>query len=72
MLHCVTFLLSGFTIQCYKIFVGTIVGYMAAVNKHCQENKCQEPFDSKDGSNVVVLFRTQKKFEHKPVIRAPF
>lgn len=71
MLRYVTFLLSGFTIMCIKILVGTIKGYMAAVNKHYRDNKFREPFDAKDDSDAAVLLRAQEKFEDAPAKRAP-
>ena len=71
MLRYVTFLLSGFTILCIKILVGTIKGYMAAVNKHYRDNKFREPFDAKDDSDAAVLLRAQEKFEDAPAKRAP-
>ena len=66
-----TFLLSGFTIQCVKVLVSTIKGYLRIVNRHYRESGCVEPWDPDDNSDSSILLREQKKFEQEPARRAP-
>ena len=70
------FLLDGFTIQNNvkqdaKILVGTIKGYLAAVNKHYRMKGYHEPFDAKDESDASKLLKEQKKYEDEPAKRGP-
>ena len=59
----VVFLLSGFSIKNIELRVGTISGYLAAVNEHYEDRGYDKPYSKDDNSDADKLLREQKKFE---------
>ena len=49
------FLLSGFNITNIDILVGTICGYLEAVNLHYKDNDFDRPFDKDGNSDAACL-----------------
>ena len=71
LLRYVTFLLSGFTIQCKAILASTIKGYMAAINKHYKEEGWPEPWHPKGTTSANEILNKQQTFEDMPAQRDP-
>ena len=65
------FLLDGFSIDGFKIQVGTIKGYMNAINAYYKDQGHRQPFNWKDNSPASILLRAQEKFEQEPDKRNP-
>ena len=71
LLRYVNYLLEGFTLQKIKIEVGTIKGYMRAVNEHYKKHRLPLPWDLKSDSKGVELLNQQESYEKKPDRREP-
>ena len=56
------FLLSGFTLQCIKILVSMIKGYLRIVNSHYWKSGCNKLWDLDNNSDVFLLPYEQIKF----------
>jgi len=67
----VVFLLSGFSINNLEIQVGTISGYLDAVNEHYETHGYDKPYVKGDNSDADQLLREQKKFESGSAKRDP-
>ena len=67
----VVFLLSGFSIKDIDLKVGTIVGYLGAVNEHYDAHGYDKPYAKDDNSDADKLLKEQKKFEGPSSKRAP-
>ena len=65
------FMLSGFNITNIKIKVGTIRGYLSAVNDHYEAHGYEKPYVKGDKSDADKLLSEQKKFEGKSAKRSP-
>ena len=64
-------LLDGFTINHESIAVGTISGYMRAVNQYYKKFHLPEPWHKSSEDDAAVLLKDQAKFEDKPEKREP-
>ena len=62
----VSFLLEGYTISNIFIAVGTIAGYMRAVNTYYKKRCFNHPFDKKLETDAAIFLVEQAKFEDKP------
>ena len=58
--------LSHFSIKNIKVKVGTIKGYLGAVNDHYEAHSYDKPYVKDDNSDVDKLLCEQKKFEGAP------
>ena len=67
----VVFLLSGFNINNIDIRVGTIKGYLDAINDHYENNGYDKPYAKDDNSDADKLLREQKKFKGASAKRSP-
>ena len=67
----VVFLLSGFNINNIDIRVGTIKGYLDAINDHYENNGYDKPYAKDDNSDADKILREQKKFEDASAKRSP-
>ena len=65
LLRYVNYLLEGFTLQKIKVEVGTIKGYIRAVNKLYNKHRLPLPWDLKLDSKGVELFNQQESYEKK-------
>ena len=59
-------LLDGFTLNHESIAVGTISGYMRAVNQYYKKIHLPEPWHKSSEDDAAVLLKDQAKFEDKP------
>ena len=64
-------LLDGYTIKREKIAVGTISGYMRAVNQYYKKYHLPEPWHKSSDDDAAVLLKEQSKYEDKPEKREP-
>ena len=64
-------LLDGYSINRESITVGTIGGYMRAVNLYYKTFGLPEPWQKSSGNNAAVLLKDQSKFEEKGEKREP-
>ena len=71
LLRYVNHLLEGFTLQKIRIEVGTIKGYMRAVNENYKKHRLPLPCDLKSDSKEVELLNQQESYEKKPDRREP-
>ena len=67
----VEFLLQGYTLDCMKVRVGTILGYLRVMNKHYRDNRLQEPFVKSGDTDAAIMLTAQEKFERIPAKRNP-
>lgn len=67
----VTFLLSGYTLPGREIKVGTIQGYMKAINPHYRERGLPDFYDWRLDCDANSLLKEQKSYESLPDRRAP-
>ena len=64
-------LLDGYTLLGEKIAVGTISGYMRAVNQYYKKYHLPEPWHKSSDDDAAVLLKEQSKYEDKPEKREP-